>query len=61
MDFGIGLNQTLKQEQTLSPQMLQALSLLPMPLLELQAHIQQEIESNPALEIPDSNMELSLG
>ncbi|MCQ2412038.1 MAG: RNA polymerase factor sigma-54 [Sphaerochaetaceae bacterium] len=60
MDFAIGLSQTLKQEQTLSPQMLQSLALLPMPLLELQAHIQQEIESNPALEIPDSQFDLSL-
>lgn len=60
MDFGLGLTQTLKQEQTLSPQMLQSLALLPMPILELQAHIQQEIESNPALEIPESPFEMSL-
>lgn len=50
---GIGLSQTLRQEQTLSPQMLQSLALLPMPILELKAHIQHEIESNPALEIPE--------
>ena len=50
---GMGLSQTLRQEQTLSPQMLQSLALLPMPILELKAHIQQEIESNPALEIPE--------
>ena len=58
MDFG--LTQTLKTEQTLSPQMLQSLALLPMPILELKAHIQSEIESNPALEIPESEFSLSL-
>ena len=54
MDNTLGLTQTLKTEQTLSPQMLQSLALLPMPILELKAHIQEEIERNPALEIPDS-------
>ncbi len=56
----LGLTQTLKTEQTLSPQMLQSLALLPMPILELKAHIQSEIESNPALEIPESEFSLSL-
>ena len=51
---GLGLSQTLKTEQTLSPQMLQSLALLQMPIMELKAHIQSEIEANPALEIPDS-------
>ena len=49
----LGLTQSLKQEQTLSPQMLQSLALLPMPILELKEHIQKEIEANPALEIPE--------
>lgn len=50
----VSLQQTLKTEQTLSPQMLQSLALLPMPLTELNQFIQKEIESNPALEIPES-------
>lgn len=54
MDASLGLNQSLRTEQNLSPQMLQSLALLPMPILELKAHIQAEIEANPALEIPDS-------
>lgn len=53
----INLNTTLKQEQTLSPQMLQSLALLPMPVMELKAYIQNEIESNPALEIPETDFE----
>lgn len=50
------LSQTLKLTQTLSPQMLQSLALLPLPIQELRAVIQQEIESNPALEIPESDI-----
>ena len=61
MDSMIGLSQSLKTEQTLSPQMLQSLALLPMPILELKAHIQAEIESNPALDIPDSEYDMSIG
>ena len=59
MDASLNLTQSLRTEQTLSPQMLQSLALLPMPILELKAHIQAEIESNPALEIPDSEYDLS--
>ncbi len=58
-DFTIGLTQSLKQEQTLSPQMLQSLALLPLPILELKAHIQKEIETNPALEIPEKEFSSS--
>jgi len=60
MDNGLILNQSLRTEQTLSPQMLQSLALLPMPILELKAHIQSEIENNPALEIPDSEYDMSI-
>ncbi|MBR4426503.1 MAG: RNA polymerase factor sigma-54 [Spirochaetales bacterium] len=60
MDTGLGLNQSLRTEQNLSPQMLQSLALLPMPILELKAHIQAEIEANPALEIPDSEFSSQL-
>ena len=54
----VSLQQTLKTEQTLSPQMLQSLALLPMPITELNEFIQKEIESNPALEIPETNSSL---
>ena len=60
MDASLGLNQSLRTEQNLSPQMLQSLALLPMPILELKAHIQAEIEANPALEIPDSEFSNTL-
>ncbi len=51
--MNLGLNTSLKQEQSLSPQMLQSLALLNMPVMDLKTYIQNEIESNPALEIPE--------
>lgn len=53
----VSLNQELKLQQTLSPQMLQSLALLPMPIMDLKDYINREIESNPALEIPESSVE----
>ncbi len=53
----LSLNQSLKQEQILSPQMLQSLALLTLPVQELKTHIQEEIEKNPALEIPEGGYE----
>lgn len=52
-DLGMSLNQSQKQEQVLSAQMLQRMALLTLPITELQDRIQKEIEENPALEIPD--------
>lgn len=52
--MNLSQNVNLKQEQKLSPQMLQGLNLLQMPIFELRSHIIQEITNNPALEIPDS-------
>jgi len=37
-------------EQTLTPQMLQSLKILQLPILELQTMVQQEVEQNPTLE-----------
>ncbi|MCQ2397932.1 MAG: RNA polymerase factor sigma-54 [Sphaerochaetaceae bacterium] len=52
----ISLNTSLKQEQQLSPQMIQSLALLNLPVTELRSYIQKEIEENPALEIPESDL-----
>lgn len=49
----IRLSQTLKQQQILSAKIIQTLALLPLTVTELQEYVQKEIESNPALEIPD--------
>lgn len=43
-----------KQQLKLSPQLLQSFELMMLPLQELQTRITDAIESNPALEIPES-------
>ncbi len=55
MDFSTGLSLAQKQQLKLSPQLIQSFELMALPLQELQAKIQTEIESNPALEIPESH------
>mgnify|MGYP001149756447 CR=1 FL=1 len=53
MSPSLGLQQTLKQQLTLSPQLIQTFEILAMSSLELQQKIKAEIEQNPALEIPN--------
>lgn len=50
MDLNLQLGTRLKQEQTLSAQMLQSVNILQMNSLELETAIKQEIEVNPLLE-----------
>ena len=50
--------QSLQQQQTIAPQMQQSLRVLAAPTLELRHLIQQELESNPALE--DESTDVSL-
>ena len=52
MSPSLGLQQTLKQQLTLSPQLIQTFEILAMSSLELQQKIKAEIEQNPAIEIP---------
>ncbi len=49
-----------EQRQKLSPQMIQSIKLLAMPLQELKEQIQQEIEANPALEVVSDASTVSL-
>lgn len=51
----LGLNQSARLDQRLlqSPQMIQAMQILQLPALELEARIQQELEENPFLELVD--------
>ena len=44
----LGLNQSLQQK--LSPQQIQFIKLLQVPTAELEARVEEELESNPALE-----------
>lgn len=53
------LQQKLQQklQLKLSPQQIQTIKLLEIPMLELEERIRQEVEENPALEISDNPME----
>ena len=54
---GQTITQTQKQEQRLSPQQIQLMGILQMPLAELEQRIKKEIEDNPALEENTENQE----
>jgi len=49
-----------EQRQKLSPQMIQSIKLMALPLQELKEQIQQEIEANPALEVVSDQSTMSL-
>jgi len=51
---GLSQTQSLSQQQVLAPQLQQSLQILQVPMLELRNLIQQEIESNPTIEIEQS-------
>lgn len=56
-DFGYGMNLQMaqRQEMVMTPQMIQSMELLQMPLLELEQRIQSELMENPALELAEMN------
>ena len=58
--FKLNTAQVQSQKQVLSAQMQQLIKLLPLSATELQSCIQQEVEENPALEIPDFGSGLTL-
>ena len=51
------LTQIQRQELKLSPQQIQLMKLLQLPLMELEQRIKEEIESNPALDDNESGEE----
>ena len=51
MEQNLGFKQQLSQQQKLSYQMIQSISLLNLPSVELSEKIYEEVEKNPALEI----------
>ena len=48
---GLSQSQNLSQSQVLAPQLQQSLQILQVPMLELRNLIQQEIETNPTIEL----------
>lgn len=50
----------VEQRQKLSPQMIQSIKLMALPLQELKEQIQEELETNPALEVVEDKSTVSL-
>src|SRR5438477_9835030 len=46
--------QSMRLEQRLTPQLIQSMEILQLPLLALEARVRQELESNPLLEEADA-------
>lgn len=56
----LGLSQQQRQMMILAPQLRQSLEMLQLPIMELRAMIQQEMERNPVIEDVTSPQEVSL-
>lgn len=61
MDLGMQLGQSQRLEQTLSPQLLQSVTILQKNSLELETAIKEEVEANPLLELDESVPEELVG
>lgn len=57
MDIGVQLGQGQRLEQTLSPQLLQSVSILQKTSQELEVAIKEEVVANPLLEIDEASSE----
>ncbi|CAN5498782.1 RNA polymerase factor sigma-54 [soil metagenome] len=57
MKTGLYQGTALKQEMKINPRLYQAMDLLYMPLLDLQAHLKQELLNNPFLEMVEMDAE----
>ena len=59
MRQGLGQHTVLRQDLRINPRLYQAMDLLYMPLLDLQAHLKQELLENPFLELLEPSEEES--
>ena len=57
MKTGLHQQQGLRQELRINPRLYQAMDMLYMPMLDLQQHLQQELLSNPFLELEEPEEE----
>ncbi len=53
MYHGMNMQMAQRQEMVMTPQMIQSMEMLQMPLMELEQKIQHELLENPALELSD--------
>src|SRR5438309_6923719 len=51
------LSQRMDQRMILAPRMIQSMEILQLPIMDLQARIQQELQENPVLEQNDTSEE----
>src|SRR5205814_2989767 len=56
MRFDTSQHMKLGQHMKLAPRMIQSMEILQMPLAELEERIEQELESNPTLELADGEL-----
>lgn len=61
MRFETSQHMKLGQQMKLAPRMIQSMEILQMPLAELEERIEQELESNPTLELQDQAPEEGAG
>lgn len=52
--YDLSARQTLSQKLTVAPRMIQSMEILQLPLAELQARIEKELQENPVLELRDA-------
>ncbi len=57
MRFDTRQQMQLGQHMKLAPRMIQSMEILQMPLMALQARVEQELESNVALELVETGVE----
>ncbi len=57
MRFDLSQHMRMSQQMKLAPRMIQSMEVLQMPMLALQERVDQELESNIALEIVEPNEE----
>src|ERR1051325_9566070 len=54
------MRQEMEQRQLLTPRMIQSMEILQLPLLALEERIEQEMQSNPVLELRDGDPDVAM-
>src|SRR5437899_9416749 len=54
MQLNLNLGQRLEQRMILAPRMIQSMEILQLPIMDLQARVQQELDENFALELKEA-------
>src|SRR4249919_3960459 len=53
MRLDTSMHQRMDQRMILAPRMIQSMEILQLPIMDLQARVNQELDENPALELKD--------